>query len=171
MPRPLETEYAPFYHNYISLAEGEDCRDLLKESETPLRIFLASISPDKKDFSYAPGKWSLGMLLQHIIDSERIFGYRALCIARGDTQSLPGFDENHYADHADVAASPWELLVEEFLYLRHANALLFASFSHETLKRQGLVWNNPITVNALGFIMVGHVRHHQHMIESRYLTN
>jgi len=108
-------------------------------------------------------------VLQHIIDAERIFNYRALCIARKEKTSLPGFDENEYAANSNGNARKWLDLVDEFLTLRKGTEIMFNSFTDEMLETSGVSNKNPITVKSLGFITLGHYNHHKKIIEERYL--
>jgi hypothetical protein len=169
MPRPTPAESAPFYHFYISLATGDEVQDVLRQSLPSLEDFLLLINSEKAGYAYAPGKWSLAQLLQHLIDTERVFAYRAMCFARGEEQPLPGFDENRYAAHAAGALRSWHQLVQELILLRRCTIMLFEGLSPVELGRTGIASDHPITVNALGFIMVGHVLHHFQVITERYL--
>jgi hypothetical protein len=108
-------------------------------------------------------------MVQHIIDTERIFAYRALCIARGEKTSLPGFDENNYAAHSAADRRKKEDLIEEFDVVRRSTTALFQSFTDGQLMATGIANNNPIEVNGIGFITVGHVTHHITILRERYL--
>lgn len=120
------------------------------------------------DSIYAPGKWTIKDLLQHIIDAERVFAYRAMRFARKDKTELPGFDEDYYAQNANVKARHVHELLEEFSSLRGANILMYKSFDRDTLLREGVASGNKISVAALGFTMCGHVIHHMNVIRERY---
>ena len=171
MPRPTEGEYGAFYKGYIDLVNGEDVLAALENSALPLESFLQSLRDVDLQQTYAPGKWSIGQLLQHMIDTERIFAYRALSIGRGEKQPLPGFDENSYADAAPAAHRKLKGLSEELLTLRKATIILYRSLDKEySLQKTGVASGKNITVNALGFIMVGHVLHHVNIINERYLN-
>jgi uncharacterized damage-inducible protein DinB len=138
--------------------------------QTPaLFKFLESIPADKYDYRYGDDKWTIKEVLQHIIDAERIFTYRALCFARKDKTFLPGFDENSYADHSKAAKRDWNMMVEEIKALRKASEYLFASFDAEQLDETGTSNNNPVYVLAVGFIVIGHAMHHVKVIKERYL--
>ncbi|MCU0404429.1 MAG: DinB family protein [Chitinophagaceae bacterium] len=170
MPRPLSSEYHTFYKTYIDKVEGEDVVSVLESSIQPLEEWLNSLKEADLLFSYAPGKWTIGQVLQHIIDTERVFSYRAMCIGRGEKQPLPGFDENEYAAAAPASGRKWKGLAEELLTLRKASIILFRSLEKENaLHYTGMASNHPISVNALGFIMAGHVLHHKGIIGDRYL--
>lgn len=159
-----------FYHKYVNLVEEESATDALAKNTENVHKFLQQLPDDKWNFRYAEGKWSIKELIQHIIDAERIFSYRALCIARGETQSLPGFDENTYADASNADRRSKEELTDEFNAVRKATEALFQSFNEEQLSKTGIANNNSITVNGIGFIVAGHVTHHLNILKERYLS-
>lgn len=167
--RPDLNRVPPYYHNYINQATGDDLNQILRDQEVSFRVFLDELPPSKRDHRYAEGKWSIKELLQHIVDAERIFAYRALCIARKDMTPLPGFDENAYQDQAKTDQRDWNDLVEEFCLVRRSNMILFASFDEEQLESTGTASNASNYVRAFGFIMAGHVAHHWRIIQERYL--
>lgn len=170
MARPIQgQDYGDFYSNYVHLAQGEDALETLIHSLIVLDEFLSTLPDSKGDYAYAPGKWTVKQLLQHMIDTERVFAYRAMCIARGEQQPLPGFDENAYATHATAAHISLERLKEELLLMREATIRMFRGFSTEAMLRKGTASAKPITVNALGFIIVGHVLHHISILNKYYL--
>ena len=165
-----EDEFAAFYGTYISQVSNE--YSLLEELEISvhrLRNFVQNIPLDKYDYQYAPGKWTMKDILQHLIDSERIFAYRALRIARKDTTPLPGFDENEFANVANGHQRHLRDLLTELAIVREATLCLFKTFSDETLLLKGVASENTISVRALGFIIIGHQNHHQRIFEERYL--
>jgi hypothetical protein len=170
MPAPASSDYAPFYHTYVSLVSEGHIKDILRQSITSLEDFLHSIPTDKAGFAYAPGKWTVNQLLQHMIDAERVFAYRAMCFARGEKQPLPGFDENEYADLARATEASVQTLIEELLLLRKASYLLFAGLPDTALQNRGFASGKEITVNALGYVIVGHTLHHQRILRERYLS-
>ena len=171
MPRPNTGDFAPYYQSYIEKATGSDVVAILDESYKPLQGWLTSLDETKLGYRYAPGKWTLAQVLQHIIDAERVFAYRAMCIARGEQQALPGFDENGYADAAPASGRKLKGLTDELLNLRKATTILFRSIAGENaLEKKGTASNKPITVNALGFIIAGHVLHHQAIVDTLYLS-
>lgn len=163
-------EYAPFYANYV--AQVSDEYTLIEELEISLHRyikFVQNIPMDKFDYSYAEGKWTIKDIIQHTIDAERIFAYRALCFARNDKTQLPGYEEDDYANEANGNKRSIMELLTEFSAVRHATLLLFKSFSEEQLLRIGYANNNPMSVRALGFVIIGHQNHHQKVFEERYL--
>lgn len=170
MAKPALSSIPEFYHKYVKLVEEDSASSALEKNSETLRSFLQAIPEEKWDFRYAEGKWSIKELVQHMIDTERIFSYRALCIARGEKQSLPGFDENLYAANSQGDRRSKTELVTEFSAVRTATKLLFASFTEEQLSSTGQANNNPISVNGIGFITVGHVLHHLNILRERYLV-
>lgn len=142
---------------------------LLEQQWASFPEFLSAIPPALRDHRYAPGKWSIRDIVQHLIDAERVFACRALRFARGDGQALPGFSENDYAVAARAARRDWDDMVSEFQHLRRANIFLFASFDEEELEAPGIANGQPIYVRALGFILVGHIAHHEKVVRERYL--
>jgi hypothetical protein len=170
MPRPTEGDYAPLYENYVKLATGDDVFTVLNRSWDQLGLWLGSITEEKLQHSYAPGKWTVAQVLQHLIDSERVFAYRAMCFARGEKNSLPGFDENAYAARATAEHRSLIAMKEELLALRKASITLYNSFTREDLAESGIAFGYRVTVNAMGFIKAGHIYHHQKIYEERYLA-
>lgn len=170
MPRPDLSKIPAFYHNYILQVEGADLMGALKKQTNSIFKFLNSIPVEKRDFRYAKGKWTIKEMLQHIIDTERIFAYRGLCIARKESVSLPGFNENNYASNSKAKKRDWNDLGEELKAVRRSTEILYASFDREQLGTFGVSNNNPISVAAIGFIIVGHINHHVHVINERYLN-
>ncbi|MGX5819657.1 DinB family protein [Chitinophaga lutea] len=169
MARPLESDYAKYYHTYISKVKEDDLHTALRNETEAMWQFLDGIPAGKHDYAYAPGKWTVKQALQHMIDAERVFAYRALRIARNDKTPLPGFDENEFAANARVDHRSWSDLVEEFRHVRNASVSLFESLDTEELDRRGTASDNPITVLSIGYILVGHVLHHIGVIRERYL--
>jgi hypothetical protein len=169
MARPVPSDYPVFFESYIKLVTEEELLPAMRLSLEEMVDFLDGIDPDKADHRYAEGKWTVKELLQHIIDTERIFSYRALCFARGEKQSLPGFDENVYASNADVSGKSLKELKEELLIVRESVYMMFRGFNREMLDRVGTSNNNQVKVNAIGYMIIGHVRHHFNILKERYL--
>jgi len=167
--RPDLSRVGNSFHNYINqVTEDELAEAFDKESGSFIR-FLDTIPVEKYDYRYAEGKWTIKEVLQHIIDAERIFAYRALRFARKDKTPLPGFDENSFAAASKADARNWDKLVEEFKVVRRSSELLFHSFDEEQLESDGISSNAPNYVLALGFIIIGHTMHHQKILKERYL--
>ena len=169
MPRPDLSRVPVSFHNYINQVPEDDLTKSFKIQGEDFIRFLENIPPDKYDYRYAEGKWTLNELLQHVIDAERIFCYRALCFARKDATPLPSFDENSYAENSKAQNRNWNDLVEEFKAVRKATEYLFSSFDKEQLDSSGVSNKNPNYVLGMGFITIGHTIHHKKIIEERYL--
>lgn len=163
-------EYSQFYANYVALVSDE--YSLLEELEISVHRlvkFVREIPMDKFDYRYAEGKWTIKDILQHLVDAERVFAYRALCFARNDKTELPGFEEDDYVIEANANKRSIQDLLTELLIVRQSSLALFKSFNDEQLMRIGKASNNPMSVRALGFIIIGHQNHHQRVFEERYL--
>jgi len=161
-------EYAAFYAGYIGKVPDITIRSALDESLASLLDYLTHVPDDRVDYAYAPGKWTIKQSLQHILDTERIFAYRALRIARQDTTPLPGFDQDDYAASAEVSKRSFREMIEEFRLLRQTNILLFKSFTDESLQRMGTMSGGSASVRGIGFIMCGHVFHHAQLYREKY---
>ena len=169
MSKPSPGTYPPYFQKYIDQVPDEELITGFSNQAAVIKSLLESITEQKSTLAYAAGKWTIKDLLQHMIDTERIFCYRALCFARKEAFHLPGFDENDYAANASANTRTWPSLREEFLAVRNATELLFKSFSEEELARLGIANNIPTSVVSMGFITLGHVYHHKKIIEERYL--
>jgi len=169
MQRPLENEYASFYKNYIALATGNNINDVIVNHNNTISKFYSNLPEEKADYAYAEGKWTIKDLLQHLIDAERIFVYRATRFARKDNQSLLGFEENDYAQNANAITRTLQSLKEELSALRKSTNLFLENLNDDQLAQNGAANNNLITVNAIAFIIFGHLLHHKNIIEERYL--
>jgi uncharacterized damage-inducible protein DinB len=170
MPTTVDLSRVPsFYHNYINHVPDGDLDAAFSLHQKSLVSLLETLDKEKWDFRYAEGKWSVKELVQHLIDGERIFCYRALCFSRQETQSLPGFDENLYADHSKASNRSPADLMEELKTVQLSSAQLFRSFDPEQRNASGIANNNRVYVEAIGFIIVGHTLHHQRILQERYL--
>ena len=162
-------EYADFYKSYIQVLEDVE---LIEELEICLHEFIKfvqNIPMDKFDYRYKVGKWTIKEIIQHLIDSERVFSYRALRISRNDKTPLPGFNENEYVDNSNGNDRNLQGLLTELAVVRQATLSLFNSFSQEQLTKIGIASNNEVSVRAIGFIIIGHQKHHQKIFTERYL--
>lgn len=166
--RPHSTQYHPYYEPYISKVKGEDIYQILCSSLETLKDYLAQISESKADFAYAPEKWTVKQVLQHCIDNERIFAYRALCFARGETQPLPGYDQNIYMAHTNVDDKSLQSLKDEMVLIRQSSIMMYQHFTPNALNNTGTVGGNLMSVSALGFVIVGHWLHHQDILTTKY---
>ena len=168
MPKPDLQKVPTFYHNYINQVQQEDLDAAMEAHLSNIIPALNSIPEDKWSYRYAEGKWSIKELVQHVLDTERIFNYRALCFARKETISLPGFDENKYAAASHAERRNKKELIEELEAVQKATRLLFASFDEEQLESEGTANNKSISVAANGFIIAGHALHYLRILQERY---
>lgn len=166
--RPDPGEYAPFYAGYVAKVPAGDILDVLEGQLARVVDGLSDLSDDRVDFRYAEGKWSVRQVLGHVNDAERVFGYRALCIGRGESAPLPGFDEQLYMANAPFAQCAFDDLLYEFDALRRANVLLLRQLDEGAWRRQGTANGTAVTVRALAYIMAGHVEHHLGVLRDRY---
>lgn len=163
-------EYASYYANYINAVSDE--YSLVEKLEISVHRFIKfvqNIPMDKFDYRYAEGKWTIKDILLHLIDAERIFAYRALRFARKDATPLASFDENIYVDVARANQRSIQDLLTELAVVRQSTLSLFKSFSEEDMMQIGTASNNPMSVRALGFVIIGHQNHHQRIFQERYL--
>jgi len=170
MERPKQNEYAPYYDTYIKKLVGNDIIEILTDQLERIVNLFKSINEDKGNYAYAAGKWSIKEVLGHMIDGERIFSYRALCIARGEQQPLPGFEQDDYVKAAQFNKRTLSSLVDDYRYTREADIALFKSFDDEALNRWGTASNNKVTVRAIMFIVAGHEEHHINILKTKYLN-
>jgi DinB superfamily len=166
--RPADTEYAPFYAAYIARVPEIDPLPALESQPAELQLIADRIAPDDELFRYAPDKWSVRQTFGHLIDTERVMGYRAFCIARGEVKPLPGFDEKDYVAHADSDERPIKALAHEFAAVRHANLWALRRWEAEDWDRIGNANGKAVSARAIAYIMAGHVRHHVALLRERY---
>ena len=168
MPRPSATECGSFHQTYINYTSGKDYSILVQQYHERITESWAAIPSEKVNYAYGPDKWTIKQMFQHVIDTERIFAYRALAISRKEPAGLLGFDENEYAKNATATHRNWKDMLTEWRVIRQSTNLLFASFTEEQMKSMGTASGLPISVNALGFIIFGHALHHLHILKERY---
>jgi len=169
MTRPQSSEAASYYFKYIDLVPNEDVVGFLHNQLNETMPFLESISDEQSLYSYASDKWTIRQLLNHVNDGERIFLSRALWFARGFTDPLPSFDQEIAVAGAKANDTPWFQLVEEFRTVRVGTLSFFLNLPEEAWTRTGVASDNPFTVNALAYIIAGHVEHHRGVLKERYL--
>jgi uncharacterized damage-inducible protein DinB len=169
MARPQPNDYAAYYETYVGKVKGDSAKDIISTYSKPMMEFYTSLPDSKADHAYADGKWTVKELLQHIIDAERIFSYRALRIARKDQTPLPGFDENTYAPASRASQRSLQSLKDEFEAVRKSTDILLNTMDEDQLSQRGTASNNPVTANAIAFIIFGHMLHHKQILEERYL--
>ncbi len=162
------TDWGQQYHHYIQLLDDDLLLSLRKNREEVNRL-LGNLTDEQAAYAYAPGKWSIKEVLGHIIDAERVMSYRAMCIARGEKQTLPGFDEDDYVAEAQFAHRSMRSLLDEFNHLRHANMCLFESFDETVLARRGIANGVEVSVLALCAVVAGHAIHHVNVLKEKYL--
>jgi hypothetical protein len=168
MVRPGEGEYAPFYARYVALVPETDILAVLERQAGELRQLAASVPAERETYRYAEGKWSVREVLGHLVDGERVFGYRAFCISRGEVAALPSFDENQYVGEARCDAIPLRELAGELALVRESNLAVLRRLEPRQWERVGTASGKPITVRALAWVMAGHPRHHAEILRERY---
>lgn len=167
--RPVPGEYAPGFERYLARVPDGDVIEALIGGIEVAAGLLHDVSEDTAARAYAEGKWTLKEVLQHVADAERIFAYRALRIARGDTTELPGWDENAYAPASEANARSLDSLVNEVESVRDATVTLFEGLPGAAWTRRGRANGVEVTVRAVAWITAGHLLHHLAIIEERYL--
>jgi hypothetical protein len=167
--RPAATEHAPYYSTYIDRIESGDIVDVLKTQSEELLAPLGSISEDKSLYRYAPDKWSIREVLNHVSDSERVFMSRALWFARGFQTPLPDYDQNVCVPAARADEVSWSSHLDEFRAVRQATIAFFRNLPEDAWMRTGTASGNRFTVRALAYVVAGHVAHHIAILQERYL--
>jgi hypothetical protein len=166
--RPSESEVSPAHAAYIALVEGDDVLSAIEQQSSVTQKLLATLDESRASFRYAEGKWSVKEVIGHLVDAERILGYRALAIARGDTQPLPGFDEQDYVRHANF--DEWRLgdLSEAYALARRATIVFFRNLPEDAWTRRGVANGHDVTVRGLAWTIAGHELHHMKVLKERY---
>jgi uncharacterized damage-inducible protein DinB len=168
--RPETDEFDSYYERYVSLVADGDIISTLANQVSETRNLLAEIDAEKADFRYADGKWNVKELVGHMIDTERIFAYRALRIARGDQTPIEGYEQDDYIKNAEFAECDLVNLAEEFQLVRRANILMFQNLSEAAWHRRGTANEREISVRALAYICAGHEIYHRDILKQRYLN-
>jgi DinB superfamily len=166
--RPLPNEYDVAFERYVSHVPETDILAALERQPAELAAALASVPPEREGHRYAPGKWSIREVVGHMLDSERVMGYRALAISRGDKAALPGFEEKDYAATAGHDSRTLASLLEEIASLRASHVPMLRHLDEAAWVRIGTANSLPITTRALAYILVGHVRHHVAVLREKY---
>ena len=166
-----ENEYVHYFKPYLDALIGDEKSivEYLNDTLDDAISVLSNLSEEKQGYSYAEGKWTIKEILQHIIDTERIFAYRALRFARNDATPLSGFEQDDYAAIYNANKRDYKDLLEEFELTRKSIISLFRSFGDEELIRIGISGGNNVSVRVLGYIISGHLQHHLNIIKERYL--
>lgn len=167
--RPQPDEHSEFLANYVrQVPEGVDILALLRQQPDELRTLLQNVSEEQANVRPAPGEWSIKEVIGHINDTERVFAYRTMRIARADTTPLPGFEQDAFVQATNFNARTIADLVDEFEFQRRANVLCFTPLTEAEIARRGTTSNNPITVRALLYVLAGHVTHHITSLKTSY---
>jgi hypothetical protein len=168
--RPQEGEYNSYYQRYIDLATEEDVVGALDAQAHETAKLLGGLSEEQAASRYEPDKWSIKQLVGHVTDTERIFAYRALWIARGETTPLPGFEQEPFVQSGGFDDRSMRDLADEFAAVRRANVMMLRALPESSWRRIGTASDSPVSVRALAFIMLGHERHHLRILRERYLA-
>src|ERR1051325_3766060 len=167
--RPERGEYADYAQSDIDYVAGDDAVAALRAQGEHVVSLLSSLA-DIDGLTYAPGKWTLKEVVGHLIDDERIFAYRALCVARADKRPLPGFEENEYVAATRFESRPLASLIEEYRAVRASSIPFFEGLSEEEWRRRGIVNGYEASVRGLAFHVAGHELHHLRTIQEKYTT-
>jgi uncharacterized damage-inducible protein DinB len=169
MQRPAADEYPPGYQKYFDLVPAGDFLTLLNENSTETVGFFEKLPTEKVDYRYAEGKWTVKEVLMHLLDTERVFSYRALTAARGDGSPHYRMDEELYAGNVDVTGRALSSLISEFKAVRGATVQLFENLTEAQSKLMCNIVPHPMSARAIGYFLIAHIRHHRNVIEERYL--
>jgi len=169
VPRPGADEYSPFYESYISKVptDSDPALELTAQLES-VPSLLAGVDESRAGYRYAPEKWSIKEVIGHLSDSERVFSYRMLRVARADTTPLPGFDENEFMKRAGFDSRTLKSILAEFIAVRASTLALVRSMDPEAWERRGTASGKTISARALLYIIPGHVEHHLRVLRERY---
>ncbi len=168
--RPDPEECNSYFQTYIQKVEGENYLQTLIDAGDSAVEMMKNLPPEKWYYRYEEGKWNISEVFLHIIDTERIFAYRALRIARNDKTPLAGFEQDNYIPYLGVESRPPSSIIAEYEAVRNSTIQLFKYFDDSMLSRVGISSNNAITPRAIGFILAGHEIHHLQIIKERYLS-
>jgi hypothetical protein len=161
-------EYPSYYASYMEHIVG-DVKFIFEEQLEQFTTFLKAIPSHLELYAYAEGKWTVKEVIGHILDTERIMAYRALRFARNDTKALPGFEEDAYVAQARFNERTMDSLIQEFRMVRQSNLYLFTHFNEQERNRKGMASDRLITVNALQYLIAGHLAHHRLILQERYI--
>jgi len=169
MTRPNTNEAADYYFRYIDLITSDDIVPAMENQMGEMLQLLSGISEEQSVHAYAPGKWTIREVLNHVNDGERVFAGRAFWFARGFTDALPSFDQDVAVQYAHANNTSWADLVDEFRIVRLATISFFKSMPEEAWDRTGVASDNPASVRAIAYIIAGHVTHHMNVLREKYL--
>ncbi|HET9307390.1 MAG TPA: DinB family protein [Candidatus Sulfotelmatobacter sp.] len=168
--RPEPGEYAPYYDRYISLIPGTEILATLESQRRQMMLLLSGRDEADGDFRYAPEKWSAKQVLGHVCDTERIFAYRALRIARGDRTPIEGFEQDDYVRNGPFLQLPISEIIDDYIAVRRATLTLLRNFDEPAWSRRGIANKNEVSVRALAYIIAGHELHHRRILEEKYFS-
>lgn len=166
----VEHNFSEYFNYYINLVEDQEVIDVLEKNNSDIKGLFDLLVESQGDYRYAEEKWSIKELLVHLIDTERIFCYRALSFSRNDQTDLPGFDHDDFVKHSHANERSLSDIANEFKAVRKATIYLFKSFNEHMLKAKGTANGNQLTVTAIGYIIVGHAKHHMNVLQEKYLN-
>jgi uncharacterized damage-inducible protein DinB len=166
--RPEPTEYAPYYEKYVSLVPETEILGVLDRQIAELKSLISAVPADREQYRYGEGKWSVREVLGHLTDGERIFGWRAFCFSRGEKAPLPSFDENVYVAESGYGRQSLAVLLQEFETVRRSNLSFLRQLDDTRWVSTGTASGKTVSVRALAYMMVGHVRHHVSILQGRY---
>ena len=166
--RPLPDEYDKAFERYVSRVPEMDIVAVLEAQPAALATTFASVPAERETYRYAPNKWSIRDVVGHMVDAERVLGYRALAISRGEKAALPAFEEKDYAATAGYAQRPITSILDEFGCLRKSHVLMLRHLDDDAWGRVGIANALPITPRALAYVLVGHARHHMAVLAEKY---
>lgn len=164
---PTADEYNAYYAGYVGWVPEEDVLQAMTLQREQLAVQLSNIPESQGDVVHAPYRWTIKQVIGHLLDGERVFGYRAAHFAVGDETPLPGFDEHLFVDNMPYEHVRLSDLKDELLALRSANLAMFRRFPPAAWLRRGIASGYPVSVNALAYILVGHIRHHMSIVAKR----
>jgi uncharacterized damage-inducible protein DinB len=166
--RPEPGEYAPYYEKYISLIVGTDILGTLDEQRRQTLLLLCGRDEAEGDFRYALDKWTAKEVLGHVCDTERVFAYRAMRIARGDRTPMEGFEQDDYERNGPFARAPLAEVIDDYIAVRRATLTLLRNLEEGAWTRSGVANKNEVSVRALAYMIAGHEVHHRRILEEKY---
>jgi uncharacterized damage-inducible protein DinB len=171
MKRPKPNEYPSFYQSYVDNVKSNNIIKELTDQVLNIQAIISEIPEEKENYRYAEGKWTIKEIIGHIIDTERVLGYRAMRFARKDKTPLPGYDENFFVANANFQKQSLYSLGHEFAIVREANLALFKVWDEEALSQMGVANNLDVSVRSILFMIAGHATHHINVIKTKYLLD
>lgn len=169
LTRPADDEYAAYYNTYISLVPDGDIMVTLANQRADTLLMLGGLTNEQALFSYAPGKWNIKQVVGHVIDTERVFAFRALWFGHNCTDALPSMDQEHFQRYGSHGSRPWPDLIAEYDHVRVSTMDMFERFDEAAWQRRGVASGNEVSVRALAWMIAGHELHHRKILRERYL--